>query len=239
VVTAVLVSACSAAFPGVASLEGSPAEQQSDGAVMLVILLATMFVAGLWTARAARTDEGSRRLRHARRLPMAAALAVALCMVGLVIGGLGERGGERQAGPSRLVSVESSRYEYWKVGLGAFGEDPLTGAGAGGFRVAWRQEREVRVGVLEVHSIFLEMLAELGIPGLVLLLLLLGGVTAGGRNALRAGAAIAPGACAACSAWLLHAAIDWDLQLPAVTLPAVILAGALLASGEESVSASA
>jgi hypothetical protein len=32
--------------------------------------------------------------------------------------------------------------------------------------------------------------------------------------------------------WVVHAAIDWDWQLPAVTLPAVVLAGALLAASE-------
>jgi len=32
--------------------------------------------------------------------------------------------------------------------------------------------------------------------------------------------------------WFLHASIDWDWQLPAVTLPAIVLAGALLALSE-------
>jgi hypothetical protein len=40
---------------------------------------------------------------------------------------------------------------------------------------------------------------------------------------------------AVCVAWFLHAAIDWDWQLPAVTLPAVILAGGLLAASERRV----
>ena len=34
-------------------------------------------------------------------------------------------------------------------------------------------------------------------------------------------------------AWLLHATIDWDWQLPAVTLPALVLAGGLLAAAEQ------
>jgi hypothetical protein len=32
--------------------------------------------------------------------------------------------------------------------------------------------------------------------------------------------------------WLVHASIDWDWQLPAVTLPAIALAGALIALAE-------
>ncbi len=35
--------------------------------------------------------------------------------------------------------------------------------------------------------------------------------------------------------WLIHASIDWDWQLPAVTLPAVVLAGALIAAAERNV----
>ena len=59
-----------------------------------------------------------------------------------------------------------------------------------------------------------------------------GGVISGAARALRTRAALAPGACAVCTAWLLHATIDWDWQLPAVTLPAVVLAGGLLAAAE-------
>ena len=33
-------------------------------------------------------------------------------------------------------------------------------------------------------------------------------------------------------AWATHAAIDWDSEMPAVTLLAILLAGALMASGE-------
>ena len=80
-----------------------------------------------------------------------------------------------------------------------------------------------------MHSLPLEMAPELGLPGLLLFGLFAGGVALAGRRALRAGAPLAPGACAVCVAWLLHATIDWDWQLPAVTLPALVLAGGLLA----------
>ena len=39
-------------------------------------------------------------------------------------------------------------------------------------------------------------------------------------------------AAAAALAWLLHASIDWDWQLPAVSLPALVLAGALVVISE-------
>ena len=233
----VLASACSAAFSGVASLEGT--NEGRDGAVMLAILVVIMLVFGLVAARgseAERVDPTRRQtLRYARRLPAVAAAAVLLCVVGLVVGGLGERPERREkleTSASRFASVNSRRFEYWRVGAQAFAEDPLKGLGAGGYRVEWRKERRVDEGVQEVHSVVLEMATELGVVGLVLLGLLLGGVTVAGRRALRSSAPIASGASAACTVWLVHAIVDWDLQLPAVVLPAVVLAGALLAASE-------
>jgi O-antigen ligase len=83
-----------------------------------------------------------------------------------------------------------------------------------------------------VHSLPLEMAAELGLPGLLFLGMFVGGLAAAARRALREGDPLAPGAYAVCVAWLLHATIDWDWQLPAVTLPALVLAGGLLAASE-------
>jgi O-antigen ligase len=114
----------------------------------------------------------------------------------------------------------------------AFGEHPLKGLGSGGFRVVWLRERPVREGALEVHSLPLEMAVELGIPGVLGLGLLIGGVGVAGGRALSRRASIAPGACAATAVWLMHASIDWDWQVPAVTLPALVMAGALVAAGE-------
>ena len=55
---------------------------------------------------------------------------------------------------------------------------------------------------------------------------------AAARRALRVRPVLAAGPTAACSAWLLHAMIDWDWQLPAATLPTLILVGALIAASE-------
>jgi uncharacterized membrane protein YidH (DUF202 family) len=231
-------AACASAFPGVANVSGTLAQQERDGASALVLLLLIMLGAALATLAAIRAEErGTARLgalAYARRLPAVAAAAVALCVVGLVAGGLGEDAkAESAAGtPSRFASVSSLRYEYWRVGAKTFWREPVRGVGAGGYRVSWRMERRVARSVTEVHSLPLEMAAELGLPGLILFGLFLGGIAAAGRRALRIGAPLAPAACAVCTAWLLHATIDWDWQLPAVTLPALVLAGGLLAASE-------
>ena len=241
VVAGVVAGACSAALPGVASLSGSSSEQQRDGAIMLAILVIVMAAAALAAASAARApgtdDARSDRLSFAHRLPAVAALAVALTVAGLVVGGLGERGDRdsprfARASPSRLASVESRRYDYWRIGVDAFVREPLTGVGAGGFRAEWLRERPVEGGVREVHSLELGMATELGLPGLFALLIALGGVGVAGRRALRGGQPLAAGCCAASTVWLLHASIDWDWELPAVTLPAIIMAGGLIAASE-------
>ena len=54
------------------------------------------------------------------------------------------------------------------------------------------------------------------------------------RRALRAHGRRGRGAGrGAARSWFLHASIDWDWQLPAVTLPAIVLAGALIAIAED------
>jgi O-Antigen ligase len=236
----VVASGCAAVFPGVASLEGSPGAREAEGAGMLAILVVLMVAAGLVQARLAGAEERGAvvtgKLGVAPRLPAVAAAAAAVGLAALVLGGLGERRGaddqSERRGLARLGSVESRRYDYWRVGVDAYAGMPLRGVGPGGFRVAWLRERPVREGALEVHSLPLEMLVELGIPGLLGFALFTGGVAVAGRRALRTDPVLAPGPCAVCAVWLLHATIDWDWQLPAVTLPAMLVAAALVAGSE-------
>jgi hypothetical protein len=239
-VAAGVAAGCSSVFPGVASLSGTSAEQQRDGAIMLTLLVAIMLAAALVGVLGARAERlGSARLGwlpHARRLPTVAVAAAALCVAGLVAGGLSENADRHEsAAPtaSRFASVSSVRYEYWRVGMLAFSREPAEGLGAGGFRVFWRMERRVHDSVTEVHSLPLEMAAELGLPGLLFFCAFVGGIAVAGRRALRLGAPLAPSAAAVTTAWLLHATIDWDWQLPAVTAPVLVLAAGLLAASEQ------
>jgi hypothetical protein len=239
VLTSAAAAASAAGFPGVASLSGTIGQRESDGAIMLGILAVIVVGAALLAAQAVRAEgRGTARigvLPEAGRLRALAWVAAVFCVVGLVAGSISEKDHGRQtprAAPSRLTSLTSLRYEYWRVGFRGFREEPVRGLGAGGFRAFWRVHRPVDAGANEVHSLPLEIAAELGLVGLVFLGLLFGGVVAAGRQALARGAPLAPGACAVCIVWLMHAAIDWDWQVPAVTLPAIVLAGGLLAASE-------
>jgi hypothetical protein len=76
--------------------------------------------------------------------------------------------------------------------------------------------------------------AELGLAGLLAFALMLAGALVAGRRALRRAPGAAAGLVAGALVWFLHASIDWDWQLPAVTLPAIVLAGAFVALSEDS-----
>jgi hypothetical protein len=65
-----------------------------------------------------------------------------------------------------------------------------------------------------------------------LLLTFVGGVAVAARTAYRASPALAAGPIAGFVVYLAHAPLDWDWQMPAVTLIAIMLAGALLALSE-------
>ena len=229
-------AACTAWFDGVASLAGPLPDREREGAIALALLAAVALAAALLTRAARRREPAEDALPWAKRLGALAGVAGAAVALGLVVTGLAERPGEDElsagAQARRLATVSSNRYEYWRVGAEAFADRPLTGLGAGGFRVRWLQEREIPETVRDVHSLVLEQAAELGLPGLLAFAVLLAGMLLAARDALRRDPAAAAGATAAALAWLLHASIDWDWQLPAVTLPAIVLAGALVVIAE-------
>jgi O-Antigen ligase len=226
-------AACAAASDGVSSLAGSLADREREGAIVLVLLAAIAAAAALLSMRTEAEDDA---LPWARRLALPATALVTAVAIGLIAGGLAEQPSESElaagAEAGRLTTVSSNRYEYWRVGLEAFADKPLTGLGAGGFRVRWLRDRPIPEAVRDVHSIELEQAAELGLPGLLAFAALLAGAFLAGRAALQRDPAAAAGPVAATLAWLLHASIDWDWQMPAVTLPAIVLTGALVVIAE-------
>jgi O-Antigen ligase len=123
---------------------------------------------------------------------------------------------------ARVFSASgSSRAHYWGVAWRAYEDEPLRGQGAGTYGRSWLAERPVPQPVLDAHSLYLEMLAELGPVGLLLLALALAAPLAGPRSRWT------PVALAPYAAFLLHAAQDWDWELPAVTVAALACGAAL------------
>jgi hypothetical protein len=75
----------------------------------------------------------------------------------------------------------------------------------------------------------LQTLAELGLVGIAMLTAFFAGVAAAARRSWRLRPQWAAGLIAGFVVYAAHAPLDWDWQMPAVTLVAVVLAGALLA----------
>jgi hypothetical protein len=107
-------------------------------------------------------------------------------------------------------------------------DHPVLGGGANEFRRYWLRYRPVAFGTLNAHNLYLETLADLGPVGL---LLVLGALVVPLVAAVRARARPLVAAIAgAYVAFLGAAALDWDWQLPAVTLAALACGTALIAT---------
>ena len=113
-----------------------------------------------------------------------------------------------------------------------FVHHPLRGEGSGSFGIEWLARRKIPEAALDAHSLYIETAAELGLVGLAALALFLGGGGCGGPTCLRRDAALTAGWIAALSVWLVHAGLDWDWEMPALSLIAMVLAGALIAHAE-------
>jgi O-antigen ligase len=119
------------------------------------------------------------------------------------------------------------RVDYWTVALSQWQENMALGSGAGTFALYWLKE-ESPSAVLDAHSLYVETLAELGPLGLVLL-----GVTLAVPIVAAVGARNDPlvaGAAAAYVAFLVHAGLDWDWEMPAVTLVGLLCGIGVLVS---------
>jgi O-antigen ligase len=129
-------------------------------------------------------------------------------------------------GPSRLLTLSgSSRIDYWRVARHDAADHPLLGSGAGSYQRYWYRHRPVEQPARDAHSLYLETLAELGPVGLALLLTVLGAPLVAG---LRARDSLTPAALGPFAAFLAHAGQDWDWEMPAVTIAAIVCALALL-----------
>lgn len=239
---AVLATAVSSVFPTV-STAGVSSEIEQRGAIFLGILVLLMGLAAAAAWWLTRRERGPRARVGAFLLPRR--LAVALTCLALAGGGAviyvasQERAaapakGATDATPARLTNTDSDRYSYWGVALRDFGRHPLAGSGAGSFASTWLRERSRRNKTKLAHSLELQTAADLGLVGLAALALFLGGVALAARRAHRVERGVAAGWSAACVLWLLHSALDWDWHMPAITLVAITLGGALVGLAEES-----
>jgi hypothetical protein len=132
---------------------------------------------------------------------------------------------------SRLFTLSGNgRSEFWHTAWQQGKAHPVLGNGAGTFDEYWFQHRRLEDSTIhDAHSLYLEMLGELGVPGLLLLVSMLATPLWATRRARSA--PLAAVASAGYVAYLLHAGVDWDWEMPAVTLSALFCGIVLLALG--------
>ncbi len=113
----------------------------------------------------------------------------------------------------------NGRFAQYRVALEhGFSAQPVHGTGAGTFALLWAQHRNRDENVLDAHSLYLEVLAELGLVGLALLVItlavILGALVTRARSERGSWVLLA----ALAAGWCVGAALDWYWEMPGVTL---------------------
>jgi hypothetical protein len=230
-----------ARFPTVMSLDPREQADSGDGALMLTTLVLLALGAAAIVAHRPRREISLPRLPFSRPTVVLGATVVAAIAAVVVIavfeGAPEGTSPARGADPARLGSIDTNRYRYWDVALETWADHPLIGIGSGGFLVDWLKERDRVDTSGDAHSLYLETLAELGIVGFAFLLVFLGAVVAGVVRLHRLAPGLAAGPAAVLVAFAVHAGLDWDWEMPAVSLYALLFAAATLAWSEDPSSA--
>ena len=228
--------------------QSAPGAQGRDAALLIVLVCV---VTGLAFALLRRYASG---IALDRRVGIAlAALAGAALVAGLVFAHPVRRFDEFKRPPaasppgqtdfvqSHLLSTSGSgRWQFWSSALDEFGNRPVGGRGAGSFEAWWAEHGSLSAFVRNAHSLYLEVLGELGVAGFLLLAgALLTGLVAAVRRALAArGTERATGAALAASflAFAVAAGIDWVWQIAAVSTVGIACLGLAAGFGSEVVS---
>jgi O-antigen ligase len=142
---------------------------------------------------------------------------------------------DKDSDPTRIISSNSgNRWVWWKEAAGAWTDKPVGGWGAGSFPVTHLMYRQVDLDVMQPHNVPLEFLAETGVIGAALAMGALGFLLFAALARVRGMAAgrerdIAVALFAGAAAWLMHGFVDFDWDIPGVTIPALLFLGVLAA----------
>lgn len=232
------------------STAGASFAAQTGEGHRLALLLGVVIVAAAagaagWAVLERRMARDASRLQRQAEMVLASAAAVVL------IGFFGVAGapwtvaadawhGFASAPPAsanttlngRLFHLSGSgRIVQWRVAWRELSHHPWVGSGGGTYERYWNLERPQGSKVRNVHNLYLEAAATLGVIGAAILIAAFGLPLV--AAVLRRRQPLVPFAAAAFAGYLVHATADWDWQITAVTAPVLVCAGVCVASGRE------
>ena len=212
---------------------------ESQGTEMLLFIAAAVLVV---TGLRFVLDGGLSDLRVSRAIAVASigVAAVAVAAAAVAIDPVEQVDEFCRAPETRLAASDASsdisrldssgRCQYWDVALGGFTDHPIKGVGAGGYEVLWNVNAPFTRQIRHAHSLWFENIAELGFPGL---LLILGFVAPAGyavwrrRGPISAEGGEFAAAAAVLAAGLVSASLEWVFEFPSAFIPLVIAVGLL------------
>lgn len=116
----------------------------------------------------------------------------------------------------------SGRWQFWSAAVDQWREHPALGEGAGSYEAWWAENASFSYFVRDAHSLYFEVLGELGIVGLFLVTgLVLAGLGVGARRALRDAGEMRVTIAALTSlfaAFAVAAGFDWVWELAGVSV---------------------
>jgi O-antigen ligase len=235
--TAVLVSA-GGSIAGVAVLDARSAHLDAVGFLLvLVAASATAAVFGVAQRLPVAFQPGKAAARTA------AVIGTVALLVGATAAHPGDRlesfgrlpAGGKAAGDSihahLLSGSGSGRWQFWTAAFDEWQSAPLIGHGAGSYEAWWAEHASFTYFVRNAHSLYLEVLGELGAVGFVLLV---GGLLAGAvfavvstRRSHGKDRITSASLAGVVFAFYVGTAIDWIWQLTAVAAVGVVALGFL------------
>jgi tetratricopeptide (TPR) repeat protein len=139
--------------------------------------------------------------------------------------------GVSRGASDRFLYAGGYRYDLWRVAVLEFEKHPFGGVGAGNYDDEYYRLRRNPQYVIAPHSIELQLAAELGVGGLLALVVLCAAIVAAGFARRGTVASADPllkvGALGMFAAWLTATSVDWLYDFPGLT-GAALLAGTLL-----------
>lgn len=233
-------------FDAVDTRAALPELQQAARAALRAGAIAAVLAAG-WVALERHGPRVSVP-RSSRRAGLLAGLIGAVVAFGalwLAIGNpvaeVGDQIDRLSKGETSYTEIEGSRFTYtgglnrvnfWDVALGQASAEPVLGEGAGSFRSTYLVEGNGSEAPRNAHSLPLEMLGELGVVGLVLLLVAFGAAVVAAWRSRRLGpdaATLSTVALVVAAVVLAQAMVDWNWYFGAEMGPVLALLGSAAA----------